>query len=240
MKIKGLCLIIVFLVGGVFSGCSFKFKDTLKEANQAIEEARSSGADKKCPEDFQKTISTRDSATRTYVGCNTAEGIKLAQQAKDMAKGLCPSPAKPAAVTAPPPPPPPSPPPPPPAPEPAPQPKPMTRIILEGINFANDSAKIENSSTDTLNRAARILKDTPRVTVRIEGHTDNKASDAHNKDLSERRAKAVKDYLVKNHSIDPNRMTTQGFGESTPIASNDTKEGRAKNRRIEFVITGGN
>ncbi|MCF8295834.1 MAG: OmpA family protein, partial [Bacteroidales bacterium] len=69
----------------------------------------------------------------------------------------------------------------------------------------------------------------------IHGHTDNVGGDAFNKDLSERRAAAVKEYLISK-GIASERMSNQGFGMSRPVAANDTEEGRARNRRTEFVI----
>ena len=69
----------------------------------------------------------------------------------------------------------------------------------------------------------------------VEGNTDSVGSDAYNQKLSERRADAVKDVLVKS-DIDGSRITTVGYGESRPVASNDTEEGRAKNRRVSIVV----
>ena len=72
--------------------------------------------------------------------------------------------------------------------------------------------------------------------VRIEGHTDSRGSDEHNLDLSERRAAAVREYLIGEGGIAPERLESQGFGETVPIADNDDSDGRAVNRRVEFVI----
>jgi len=72
--------------------------------------------------------------------------------------------------------------------------------------------------------------------VRVDGHTDSRGGDSHNLDLSERRAASAMRYLL-NTGIDPVRLSSQGFGESTPIAPNETSTGRQTNRRVEFVIT---
>ena len=79
------------------------------------------------------------------------------------------------------------------------------------------------------------MQKSPKVKLDIQGHTDNVGTDQYNDDLSLRRAESVKKFLVSN-GIDEARLTTQGFGSSQPIATNDTEEGRAENRRIEFVI----
>ncbi|MBI2389061.1 MAG: OmpA family protein [Deltaproteobacteria bacterium] len=112
-----------------------------------------------------------------------------------------------------------------------------TIIILDKINFANDSDKIIGAkSFQVLDSVFEILDKTKSVKkVRIEGHTDNKGKADHNKDLSKRRAQAVKDYLVKK-GIDAGRLDAEGFGQDKPIADNKTEAGRAKNRRVEFVI----
>ncbi len=112
-------------------------------------------------------------------------------------------------------------------------------VILDKVNFANDSDKIiGNKSFQVLDSVFEILDKTPSVKkVLIEGHTDDKGKVDHNKDLSKRRAEAVKAYLVKK-GIDAGRLDTAGFGPDKPIAENKTEAGRAKNRRVEFVIGG--
>lgn len=110
-------------------------------------------------------------------------------------------------------------------------------FVLEGITFDIDKATIRPTSEVTLKEAGSVMQKFSSVKVRIEGHTDSTGSEAYNQGLSERRAKAVKDYLVTNFSIDPGRIGTIGFGEAKPIADNKTREGRAQNRRIQFVVT---
>ena len=131
-----------------------------------------------------------------------------------------------------PPPPPPAPPPPPPA--------ESKRIVLRGINFDFDKSNIKSEFAPILDEAAQILQDNPNIQVTIEGHTDSIGSDAYNQRLSERRAQAVKQYLV-SRGVEANRLDAIGKGESEPIADNtrngsDNPEGRALNRRAELKV----
>ncbi len=143
----------------------------------------------------------------------------------------------------PPPPPPPAPParpapPPPPAP---PAPAESKKIILRGITFDFNKATIKPEFAPVLDEAEQILKDNPRIRVTIEGHTDSIGSEAYNQRLSERRADAVKRYLV-SRGVEADRLETVGYGKSRPIAPNktpngrDNPEGRAMNRRAELKV----
>lgn len=107
--------------------------------------------------------------------------------------------------------------------------------IVEGINFDYDKADIKPRYHDRLNTAVRILQKNPTMKIEIQGHTDSKGSDAYNQALSERRADSVKNYIV-SAGVDSARVSMRGLGEKKPIASNDTPEGRAQNRRIEIKI----
>ncbi|MBN1424439.1 OmpA family protein [Candidatus Fermentibacteria bacterium] len=109
------------------------------------------------------------------------------------------------------------------------------RTRLEGVTFAYNSAELNPEALPVLDKAGQLLVDIPEMKVRIEGHTDSDGSDAYNLDLSQRRAESVRAYLTKRFSIDPMRIDARGFGESVPIASNATPEGKALNRRVEFV-----
>ncbi len=110
-----------------------------------------------------------------------------------------------------------------------------SRIILKNIFFDFDKATLRDESVAELQRLKKLLEDVPDLKIEISGHTDNKGLDAYNKSLSERRAKAVMDYLVEK-GIDKERLTYKGYGEERPIATNDTDEGRQLNRRTEFEI----
>jgi OOP family OmpA-OmpF porin len=102
------------------------------------------------------------------------------------------------------------------------------------VLFDFDSAEIKPVAFPMLNEAVSILKENPEMKVEIDGHTDNMGSGVYNMKLSERRAKSVMQYFVDN-GIEAQRLTTKGFGLTRPAASNDTKQGRAKNRRVELT-----
>jgi len=108
------------------------------------------------------------------------------------------------------------------------------------VNFDYDKANIKAEFAPVLDEAAQTLKDNPEINVRIEGHTDSIGSDSYNQRLSERRAQAVKAYLV-SRGVAASRLSTEGKGESEPIADNmrngrDNPEGRAMNRRAELKV----
>jgi outer membrane protein OmpA-like peptidoglycan-associated protein len=109
------------------------------------------------------------------------------------------------------------------------------RVATHGILFATDSDVIRPESTPTLTEIGDMLAKHPNLRLTIEGHTDSQGDEAHNQDLSNRRAGAVKAYLVEAHRIDAVRLATVGLGESRPVADNGTSEGRAQNRRVELV-----
>lgn len=109
-------------------------------------------------------------------------------------------------------------------------------VLPEAIFFAFDSAEIDPKSFETLDQVAEILKsNTSYDYISIEGHTDNIGTEAYNLDLSQRRAQSVQQYLI-DKGVDANRLKASGFGESQPVATNVTPEGRAENRRVEFNI----
>lgn len=104
------------------------------------------------------------------------------------------------------------------------------------VNFAFDSSNLTSVAQANLDKLEKVLEDNPDTNINIYGHTDSKGADAYNLKLSQRRADAVKAYLASK-GIASSRMFTKGEGEGMPVASNDTEEGRAKNRRVEFAIT---
>lgn len=101
------------------------------------------------------------------------------------------------------------------------------------VLFDTDKANIKPQYTQDLNKLGEFLKDFPKAKGEISGHTDSVASAKYNMGLSQRRADSVKAFIVKNFSIASERITAKGYGESKPVADNKTKEGKAKNRRIE-------
>jgi OOP family OmpA-OmpF porin len=102
------------------------------------------------------------------------------------------------------------------------------------VLFDFNSAEVKSEAYPMLNNAILILKKNPNLKVEIDGHTDNVGSAAYNKTLSLKRAEAIKAFFV-SRGIDPKRLSTKGFGFTKPAASNKTKEGRAKNRRVELT-----
>ncbi|WP_066700523.1 OmpA family protein [Sphingobium amiense] len=104
-----------------------------------------------------------------------------------------------------------------------------------GITFAYDRADVQPQFQPTLNDVASVLAQYPKTYIDVYGHTDSDGTDAYNQTLSERRAQAVADYLVRQ-GVQSARIATRGFGESQPIASNATEEGKAANRRVEIKI----
>jgi OOP family OmpA-OmpF porin len=108
-------------------------------------------------------------------------------------------------------------------------------IELEGVYFDFDKATIKPEGKAVLNEAAALLKKHERVVVEVAGHTDSIGSETYNQGLSERRANSVKEYLT-SQGVTATRLSAKGYGEAQPVASNDTKEGRAENRRVELIV----
>jgi OOP family OmpA-OmpF porin len=125
-----------------------------------------------------------------------------------------------------------------PPPPPAPAPKPV--IIEKGrqtlnVEFDFDKSTIKKGYYKDIDDLVKVMKDYPDLNVVIEGHTDSVGTAAYNKKLSQRRAEAVKKYMVES-GINANRLKAQGFGMDKPIASNETKEGQQQNRRVEAAV----
>jgi OOP family OmpA-OmpF porin len=109
-------------------------------------------------------------------------------------------------------------------------------LSLEGVNFAFDKATLTDDAKQILEQAVSVLKDTDSVVeVRVEGHTDSIGTEAYNQKLSQERAQSVVDYLV-SRGINGSYLIPVGMGEKFPVATNDTAAGRAKNRRVDFVV----
>jgi outer membrane protein OmpA-like peptidoglycan-associated protein len=106
-------------------------------------------------------------------------------------------------------------------------------LVLEGVNFATNKAVLTPESSAVLDKIAASLRDWPDVKVEVGGHTDSSGEASHNLKLSGQRAKAVVEYLV-GKGIDASRITAKAYGEGSPIADNETPEGKAKNRRVEL------
>ena len=110
-------------------------------------------------------------------------------------------------------------------------------LILRGVNFATDSARLTPDSISLLNDVAGELMANPTVQVAIQGHTDAVGSQDYNLNLSQNRAQSVMNYLI-NQGVNPQQLQSYGYGFSEPLASNDTVSGRAANRRVEMKMVG--
>lgn len=109
------------------------------------------------------------------------------------------------------------------------------KYVTHGITFDTNSDRLKLESAPVLKMASRELDKNPNLKLAIGGYTDSTGDAARNLDLSKRRAEAVKSVLVKQFGVDESRLTAAGYGAEKPVASNDTAEGRAQNRRVEFV-----
>lgn len=172
--------------------------------------------------------------TLEQVDANTARGLiqntyRQAHQISRVNVNNCPQPIVIAPVT----PPPVFTPPPPPvqAPEPA-----VVPTLRLDIHFDHDKSNIKPEFVGEVDKAARFLAQYPNSDAIIEGHTDSNGTDEYNRGLSQRRAETVKQALIYKHGVKPSRLTAVGYGESRPIATNDTPDGRYTNRRVMVII----
>ena len=108
--------------------------------------------------------------------------------------------------------------------------------ITQQIHFAFGKATIRPISYKVLDAVVEVLKDNPKIKIEVQGHTDDRGSDAFNKQLSQQRSDSVRQYLV-SHGIAASRLVAKGYGEEKPLVPNDTARNRALNRRVQFVRT---
>jgi outer membrane protein OmpA-like peptidoglycan-associated protein len=221
------------------------YPTALVNADRALDEARMAGKDKACPAEFNDAKDMVDKAYETYMACNTQEAIDMAQEAIGKIKALCP--ARPRAEI---------------KPEPviilASEPKVEEKVIaivsepkvegkviilaLEDIHFDFDKSTLTKEAQVILKRNLQLLKENPKANIRIAGYTSASGTDAYNQKLSERRAKAVKDYLVEEGVVTPDRLSKIGYGEKNPemyeAAPKDLYSKAAKaNMRVLFEIS---
>ncbi len=111
-----------------------------------------------------------------------------------------------------------------------------SKIVLKNIFFDFDKSTLRPESTNELERLAKLLNDIPSLKIEISSHTDSKGSDEYNQRLSQSRSETVVNYLINEKKIAKDRLVAKGYGETKPIATNDTDEGRQQNRRSEFEI----
>jgi outer membrane protein OmpA-like peptidoglycan-associated protein len=103
------------------------------------------------------------------------------------------------------------------------------------VLFEVDSSRVDSDGRMTLEDVAGVLEDYDKTAVVVQGHTDSTGSEEYNLDLSERRAESVRRYLA-SLGVDPARLATMGFGEDSPVASNDSESGRRQNRRVDILL----
>src|SRR5690606_27382504 len=113
-----------------------------------------------------------------------------------------------------------------------------TVSLLQPIQFATGLATILPVSYPILDEVVTLMKARDKMKIAVEGHTDSRGTHDYNVKLSDQRAAAVRRY-IEGKGIAASRLTSKGYGPDRPVASNDTEEGRAKNRRVDFVIEGG-
>ena len=226
LKVAALLSACMFL--GVIAGCAgmqfapkrdlLIYHEELPAADRAVEAARAAGKDKECPAEFLAAEKAKKEAYEIYWSCRTKEGIAKANEAAALAKALCPGRAVPVVT-----------PPPPPA------AKVVDRLTVR-VNFDTDKAIIRKADAAELQKAIAFVKKYPGYNISVEGHTDNVGKDKYNQALSERRAAAVKKYLVEHGAANADKIKPTGYGKTRPIADNKTEEGKFKNRRVEILI----
>jgi outer membrane protein OmpA-like peptidoglycan-associated protein len=250
MKTKALAGLVVlsflFILSGLI-GCArvginaITVDREFKETKAAIEKAEKSPGAQLAPEKIAKARELRKEAVETYWGCRTREALAMLDEARKLAREAefakaPPKPAPPLEVAAPAKPAPAKVAPAPAVPKPvAVPPKPKKIIILEGVNFGFDVAELTPQARAVLDEQIAILEKEPDIKVEIVGHTDSLGPEEYNKGLSEKRATVVKEYFISK-GITPDRLEAVGYGESLPIDTNWTSEGRTKNRRVELNI----
>lgn len=116
--------------------------------------------------------------------------------------------------------------------------KKIAGIKVGSIYFDYDKFELKPQEKEELNQLGKFLQTNPKAFVALQGFTDNKGTPEYNMKLSRERAEAVTDYLMKNFKLDSDRVATMWYGEANPVTSNDTAEGRAKNRRVEVAVSG--
>jgi len=225
-------LLIVVTSAGTLFGCAnyevntkrgdipgYYIRREMQEADRAVESARQAGKDKTCPEEFNAAEAAKNHAYDVFRACHTEEGAALAKEATAKANALCPQ--KPMAEA---------------TPVVAPvvilasEPavtekvvavvaeKKATVVVLafEDVHFGFDKSALTPEAKEILKRDIRHLKENPNAKIRVAGYTSASGTTEYNQKLSERRAKAVQDYLIDEGVITPDRLSTIGYGETRP------------------------
>jgi len=218
------------------------YPSALVDADEALNEARAAGKDKECPAEFNAAKDMVDKSYEIYMSCRDKEAIDMANEAIGKIKALCPpkpvveKKPEPIAEPVPTPAPEPTPPPPPP-----PVVEPV-KVTLEDIHFDFDKATLTKAAIEILARDIATLKENADVKVQIEGHACAHGTEDYNMALGERRANAVKEYLI-NQGISADIMTTISYGKTRPLcveeptAKNKNSTCMKNNRRVHFEVT---
>jgi outer membrane protein OmpA-like peptidoglycan-associated protein len=225
MVSKKLVIVVALLSFNFLFGCAGRefapkkdilyYHKELPAAERAVADAQKAGKDKKCPIEFNAVKDMKDKAYETYWACRTDEAICIARNAIRNAKALCPSKNKPFPVKE--------------------ECAVIDRMTIK-VNFDFDKSEIREADEAQLKKAVNFVRKYRGANIRLEGFTDSIGTEEYNKALSERRANAVKNYLVKEGGIGEKEIKAVGYGESNPVASNKTEAGRAENRRVEILI----
>jgi outer membrane protein OmpA-like peptidoglycan-associated protein len=251
MRTKALAGLVILSFLLAFTGCAkneyFGVRNKALEAPKefaeteaAIDKAEKSPGAQYAPDKIAKARELGQKAVKTYWGCRTKEAMGMLAEARGLAKQaeLAKAPPKPAPkVTVAPPKPKPVPAkvaPAPPKPKPVAVPPPKRIIIYQKPTFGFDSTELSSEAEAVLDVQAGVLQKDPKLKLIIAGYTDSIGPEDYNQGLSERRANAAREYLISK-GVAGDRLKAMGYGETRPIASNDTKEGRAQNRRIELI-----
>jgi len=245
MNRRWMILILLILGAMIVSGCSVSKEAMMayNDAKDTFQKATDAGAKKCAPCQYATaeaalalaTHETHEWSRETH-SAHFGMGVKIAKEKSLEALKLTPC-EKPAPPTPPAPPKPAPPAPPAPAP-PAPPPPPKAAVppTFESVPFNENKTNISPEAAKVLDVDGRMLKENPNIRVEIGGHTDATGSDKADMAISLKRAESVKKYLMDKFNISGDRLVVKGYGKTKPIADNSTKEGRAKNRRVEFRI----
>jgi len=197
--------------------------DEFGQTEAVIARAEQSPGAKYCPENIAKARELGRQAANTYWACNNDEALRLLAEARRLAGEAerCGPAPQPVAQ---------------PEPQPAPAPLPERITMTLNVEFDFDRSDVKSNYHDDIGKLAEFMKQYPNTTTVIEGHTDNRGRYEYNIRLSERRSESVRNYLVEKFGIDSSRLSIKGYGYTKPVASNDTDEGRQRNRRIDAMI----
>ncbi len=245
MNRKWMILLLLILGAVMVSGCAPKATVmSYNEAKDAFQRATIAGAKKCAPCEYataEANLALADHEMKYY--WREMEDLdihsKIVKEKSLEALKRTPCEEKPAPPPPPPPQPAPPPPPPPPPPQPAPAPPPpppKPAPVFENVYFNENKTNIDPMAAKALDQDGKILKDNPDIKVEIGGHTDAVGSEIARQKISEKRAESAKKYLMDKFNIPGDRLIIKGYGSQKPIADNKSKEGRAKNRRVEFRV----